>query len=41
MCDSDPASMDFFSKHLELMRNLGQDANYEKVETVEDFFDAE
>ncbi len=41
MCDSDPASIDFFSKHLELMRNLGQDANYEKVETVEEFFDAE
>lgn len=41
MCDNDPASIDFFSKHLELMRNLGQCAEYKKTESIGDFFDAE
>lgn len=41
MCDNDPASIDFFSKHLEIMRNLGQCAEYKKTESIGDFFDAE
>lgn len=41
MCDNDPASIDFFSKHLELIRNLGQCAEYKKTESIGDFFDAE
>lgn len=41
MCDSDLASIDFFSKHLELMRNLGQCAEYKKTESISEFFDAE
>lgn len=41
MCDNDPASIDFFSKHLELMRNLGQCAEYKKIESIGDFFNAE
>ena len=41
MCDNDPASTDFFSKHLELMRNLGQCAEYRKTESIGEFFAAE
>lgn len=40
MCDNDPASIDFFSKHLELMRTLGQCAEYRKTESIGEFFDA-
>lgn len=38
MCDSDPASIDYFNKHLELMDNLGQDSSYIDVQDVEEFF---
>ena len=38
MCDSDPASVEYFHKHLELMRGLGQSADYEPADNVEDFF---
>lgn len=41
MCDSDSASRDYFSKHLQLMRDLGQNADYEEINSVEDFFSAE
>ncbi|MDD6089220.1 MAG: site-specific DNA-methyltransferase [Clostridiales bacterium] len=41
MCDNDPASVDFFNKHLELMRNLGQCADYRKTESIGEFFTAE
>lgn len=41
MCDNDPASIDFFSKHLELMSNLGQRTKHKKVENIGEFFDAE
>ena len=41
MCDNDPASIDFFSKHLELMRNLGQCPEYRKAESIDEFFGAE
>ncbi|MBC8585261.1 DNA methyltransferase [Youxingia wuxianensis] len=36
MCDSDPASKDYFNKHIELMKNLGQDAEYEEIQRVDD-----
>lgn len=38
MCDSDTASIDFFNKHLGLMRDLGQNADYIKIDDIEDFF---
>lgn len=41
MCDNDPASIDFFAKHLELMSNLGQRTKHKKVENLGEFFDAE
>ncbi|MBQ3057836.1 MAG: site-specific DNA-methyltransferase [Clostridia bacterium] len=41
MCDNDPASIDFFNKHLELMSNLGQRTKHKKVENIGEFFDAE
>ena len=41
MCDSDPASIEYFNKHLELMKCLGQNADYKKMESIEAFFNAE
>lgn len=41
MCDNDPASIDFFSKHLELMRKIGQRPEYIKAESINEFFSAE
>lgn len=41
MCDSDPASIDYFNKHLELMKKLGQNTEYKKIESIADFFDVE
>lgn len=38
MCDNDPTSIDFFRKHLELMRNLGQCTEYKKTESIGEFF---
>lgn len=38
MCDSDPSSIDYFGKHLELMRKMGQRTDYEPVNSTEDFF---
>lgn len=40
MCDSDPASIDYFKKHLELMKDLGQKTDYTEIKNVEDFFNA-
>ena len=37
MCDSDPVSKDYFNKHLELMKQLGQNTEYQKIETLNDF----
>ena len=39
MCDSDTASIDFFNKHLELMRELGQNADYTKIDDIEEFYE--
>lgn len=41
MCDSDPASIEFFSKHRELMRNLGQRTEYKEIKTIDEFFKVE
>lgn len=38
MCDSDESSKDFFKKHLELMRQNGEQTDYQKINTVEEFF---
>lgn len=38
MCDSDKASIVYFNKHIELMRELGQTVEYEPVQDTEDFF---
>lgn len=41
MCDNDQASIEFFNKHLELMANLGQSTEYQKADSIDEFFDAE
>lgn len=41
MCDSDPISKDYFDKHLELMKQLGQNIEHQKIETANDFFNVE
>ena len=38
MCDRDKSSIGYFNKHLELMRSLGQSADYDNVENIIDFF---
>ena len=39
MCDSDKSSIDYFNKHLELMKKIEQSADYEPIESTEDFFE--
>lgn len=41
MCDSDPSTIDFFNKHLALMKELGQDTGYIAIHNIDDFFNAE
>ena len=41
MCDSDPASKDYFNKHIELMKNLELDSEYEDIESTSKFFNIE
>ena len=38
MCDSAPTSIDYFNKHLELMKNLGQATEYIEIQNINDFF---
>ena len=38
MCDSNKSSIDYFEKHLELMRNMGQNTDYEHIDDIETFF---
>lgn len=38
MCDSNKSSIDYFNKHLELMRELGQNTDYIHIDNAEDFF---
>lgn len=39
MCDSDEVSREYFSKHIELMTQLGENTDYQSVQTIEEFFD--
>lgn len=39
MCDNDPASKDFFEKHLENMKALGISTDYIHCETIQQFFE--
>ncbi len=41
MCDSDPATIDYFNKHLALMKELGQNTEHIAIHTIDDFFNAE
>lgn len=38
MCDSDNSSTDYFSQYLDLMRRMGQSANYEPIDSTDNFF---
>ncbi len=38
MCDSAETTIDYFKKHIDLMRGLGQDVNFEEIDSVNDFF---
>ena len=38
LCDSDKATLDYFNKHIEQMKALGQSAEYKRVESIEEFF---
>ena len=38
MCDNAPSSVDYFNKHLQLMRDMGQNADYLRMDNVKDFF---
>ena len=38
MCDNDKATIDYFNKHLALMRAMGQNADYELIKNTADFF---
>ena len=38
MCDSDKKSVEYFNKHLELMRELGQNTEYREIQSIDDFF---
>lgn len=41
ICDSDPASKDYFNKHIELMKSLEQDIEYEEIKSIDKFFNIE
>ena len=41
MCDSDKMTIEYFSKHLGLMRKLGQSTEYIDVQSIDDFFNAQ
>ena len=38
MCDKDPTSNEYFDRHIELMKGLGQEPRFRRVETTEAFF---
>ena len=38
MCDNDKASVDYFNKHIELMRKMGKNADYKFIDNIKDFF---
>lgn len=41
MCDSDKTTIEYFNRHLELVRELGQDTEHIEIQSIEDFFNAE
>ena len=41
MCDSDPASLDYFSKHLDKMKALKKNTEYVAIQSIEKFFEPE
>ena len=41
MCDSDPATIEYFNKHLELMKALDQDTEHISIPTIDDFFSSD
>lgn len=41
MCDNDPVSKEYFSRHLECMRKLGQDTDYQEIQSIDEFFSVE
>ncbi len=38
MCDSDPSTIEYFNKHLEQIRDSGQNTDYDSIQSVDDFF---
>ena len=38
LCDSDQSTIQYFNKHLVLMKGLGQNTDYEHIDNTEDFF---
>lgn len=40
LCDSDELSNEYFAKHVDLMKNLGQNQKFRRVENINDFFKA-
>lgn len=38
MCDSNESTKEYFAKHIELMKDLGQNPKYQLVDTTDDFF---
>lgn len=38
LCDSDKSSVEYFNKHLQQMREAGENADFIKIDSVEEFF---
>ena len=41
LCDNDPATVEYFQKHLQRMEDLGQNTEYISLQSAKDFFDNE
>lgn len=39
LCDNNESTITYFNKHLDLMKELGQRADYKNIDNIEDFFD--
>ena len=40
LCDNDKATLDYFERHIEQMKSMGQNPKYKRVENLEEFFQA-
>ena len=40
LCDADRSTLSYFDKHLDLMRSLGQNADFRRMDDVPSFFAA-